>query len=301
MKSADRKAWGARSVLALVFTVAAVIVAAGLAGEVCWRQHVARESAQPAPETAATPAESGQELEAGNALTPTETGERASLAPAQVLSLLILYGRDELHPLRDYQGEGDIPQYHFAIDRSNRIYILGSSRCGMLIIDPAQKSRKVVPFAPAPGFFSAFSFDMGTNSVYFLITNGTPKENQVILVRAEMVDAKLEPREEICIDVSPADRQGLAVEGNQIVVANHKIYFYIHIGISAGRNNEGLEVKEQIYKFSPAGKRLGMLTVLRPEEDLSGWRNKPLLLGRDGAIWQVLAMNDGWRINKWSM
>lgn len=229
MKPVNRKAWGARSFWAVIITIAVVVIIAGLVGGICWQQHVAKERVQPAPATAATPAKTGQDSATVNAPVPAGTGREASPAPMPVSSLLFPYGgKEELHPFKDYLGKGDIPACHFAIDGSNRIYILGSSP-GILVIDPARKSRKVLPLPVKPWQgFTAFSPDMKSNSIYFLITQGVARENEIILLRTEMVNAKLEPREEIRIDIPPADLRDLAVEGedNQILVADHKVYVY---------------------------------------------------------------------------
>jgi len=107
------------------------------------------------------PAETDRDSIITTAPLPVETGSEASATPAQALSLFFPYGKEEFHPLKDYHGERDIPQYHFNIDGSNRIYILGSLRLpGMLVIDPARKSSKILPLPiKCWQFFAAFSPD----------------------------------------------------------------------------------------------------------------------------------------------
>ncbi len=54
----------------------------------------------------------------------------------------------------------------------------------------------------------------------------------------------------------------------------------------------------EVHKFDSTGKLLISLVI--PNADYTQPSNKLLLVGEDGAVWQVVPANDGWRINKWS-
>ncbi|HAU30861.1 MAG: hypothetical protein XD78_0681 [Desulfotomaculum sp. 46_296] len=407
MKPVYEKTRSARSFWTIVITAATAVIIAGLIGGVCWQQWPLKERAQLTSATTTASTKTDQDSAAVRAPTPAGTGKKASPEPMPVSSLLFPYGKEELHPFKDYLGEGDMPQYHFAVDGNNRIYILGSSP-GILVIDPARKSREVLPLPVKPWQgFTAFSPDLKGDNVYFLITQGVTGENEVILSKAKIVGAKTIHCEEVSIDVSPGNFRELNAEGNRIFIAGNKVYVYDHVfshllaaiengsvekskymkffgcpgwrsgnfykaeTIGAGekpvdlssagpvyfhreevlkmkhvRPERGLirifrssgeflrnvefkvtgllsidflgedddgnfyiqvekegekSIELEVHKFDGAGNHLAVLNISDTKGYAGIWSNKPLLLGKNGAIWQVLPTNDGWRINGWNM
>jgi len=62
---------------------------------------------------------------------------------------------------------------------------------------------------------------------------------------------------------------------------------------------EGSTLFLEVHKFDSAGNRLTILNI--PEMEYIHWTNRLLLVGRDGAIWQVRLTRQGWYINKWNV
>ena len=189
---------------------------------------------------------------------PLETSSEASTAAAQALTLFFPYSREEFHPFKDYLGEGNTPEYHFNIDDINKIYIFGSLRLGgILVIDPAQKNSKILPIPVQP--FITFFPDIKNDSIYFLITQGTSKENEVILARVEVTGTETISREEIHVDIPPAVFRSLNVTGNRIYITGNKVYLYdgVFSHLLAAIKNGTLEKVEYLKFFGCPGQVSG--------------------------------------------
>ncbi len=72
--------------------------------------------------------------------------------------------------------------------------------------------------------------------------------------------------------------------------------FYIQVEKERG---EGIEL--EVYKFDAAGNHLATLNIPDTKGSISFWSDRLLLVGKDGAIWQVAPTNGGWCVNKWNI